>query len=129
MNCNVLKFFSQNIRKNKLIIDTILETQFLYDIIFIQEPPWFTICSIPSSNNCKGKPLVGVSHYPNQITFARPPSNQLDYPRVMTFINICISHLYFSLQNNVLNHRDISYISFSNQGSIFFMINVYSDSS
>jgi len=39
MNCNVLKFFSQNVRKNKLIVDIILETQSLYDIIFIQEPP------------------------------------------------------------------------------------------
>ena len=37
MNCNVLKFFSQNIRKNKLIVNTILEIQFSYDIIFIQE--------------------------------------------------------------------------------------------
>ena len=43
MNCNVLKFFSQNVRKNNLIIDTILETHSLYDIIFIQEPTWFII--------------------------------------------------------------------------------------
>ena len=27
IDCNILKFFSQNIRKNKLIVDTILETQ------------------------------------------------------------------------------------------------------
>ena len=129
MNCNFLKFFSQNIRKNKLIVNTILETQFSYDIIFIQESPWFIICSIPSSNNCKGEPLVGVSHHLNWITFTRPPSNQLDYPRVMTFINICISYLRFSLWNNILNHRDISCISFLNQSSIFFIINVYSNSS
>ena len=114
MNCNVLKFFSQNIRKNKLIVDTILETQFSYDIIFIQEPPWSIIYSISSSNNCEEEPLVGIPHHPNWITFTRPPSNQLDYPRVMTFINICILRLCFSLQNDVLNHRDISCISFSN---------------
>ena len=35
--------------------------------------------------------------------------------------------LYFSLQNNILNHRDVLYISFFNQGSIFFLINMYSD--
>ena len=45
----------------------------------------------------------------------------------MTFINICISHLCFSLRNDILNHRDISYISFLNQGFIFFIINIYSD--
>jgi len=95
MNCNVLKFFSQNVRKNKLIVDTILDTQFSYDIIFIQEPLWSIIHSVPSSNNCQEEPLVGIPHHPNWITFARPLSNQLDYPRVMTFINIHILHLFF----------------------------------
>ena len=129
MNCNVLKFFSQNVRKNKLIIDTILETQSLYDIVFIQEPPWSIICSISSSNNYEGEPLVGVlkPHHPNWTTFTRLLSNQLDYPRVATFINICISCLCFSLQNDILNHRDISHISFLNQSSTFFIINVYFD--
>jgi len=129
MNCNILKFFSQNIRKNKLIVDTILETQFSYDIVFIQEPSWSIIHSIPSSNNCEGEPLVGVPHHPNWTMFARLPSNQSDYPRAMTFINIHISCLCFSLQNDILNHRDIFCISFLNQVSTFFMINVYSDSS
>ena len=129
MNCNVLKFFSQNVRKNKLIVDTILETQSLYDIIFIQEPLWSIIHSIPSSNNCKEEPLVGVPHHPNWITFTRSLSNQSDYPRVVSFINMCISHLCFSLQNDILNHRDISCILFSNQSSTFFMINIYSDTS
>ena len=129
MNCNILKIFSQNIRKNKLIINTILETQFSYNIIFIQEPPWSIIRSIPSFNNYEGEPLVGISHHPNWITFTRLPSNQSDYPRVTTFINIRISRLRFSLQNDILNYRDISYISCLNQSSTFFMINVYSDSS
>ena len=129
MNCNVLKFFSQNIRKNKLIINTILETQSLYDIIFIQELPWLIICSIPSSSNCDGEPLVGVLHHPNWYTFTRNLTNQSNSPRVITYINICILHFCFSLWNDILNHRDISWISFLNQGSIYFMLNVYSDSS
>jgi len=129
MNCNVLKFFSQNVRKNKLIIDTILETQFSYDILLIQEPPWATIHSIPSSMNCKGELLVRVPYHSNWLTFTRNPTNHLDSPRVITYINIHVSHFRFSLQNDVLNHRDISYISFLNQGSVYFIINVYSDSS
>ena len=36
--CN-LKVFSQNIRKNLLIINIILETNNYFDIILIQEPP------------------------------------------------------------------------------------------
>ena len=37
--CDVLKLFSQNIHKNSLIINTILETQMSFNIVFIQEPP------------------------------------------------------------------------------------------
>ena len=127
MNCKVLKFFSQNIRKNKLIIDTILETQFLYDILLIQELPWATIQSIPSSKNCEGELLVGVPHHPNWLTLARNLTYHTDSPRIITYINIHVSCLRFSLCNDVLNHRDISCISFLNQGSIYFIINVYSD--
>ena len=129
MICDILKIFSQNIWKNNLIINTILETQSAFDIVFIQEPPWLTIWTILSSTSCKGEELVGVSHYPNWLTFARTIANQSDSPRVLTYINICISHLCFSLQNDIFNHRDISYIFFSNQGSIYFLINIYLDSS
>ena len=129
MNCDILKFFSQNVRKNRLIVDTILETQHQFNIIFIQKPPWSIICSIPSSNNCKGESLVGISHHSNWYIFARHPTNQFDFPRVVTYINIHALCLCFSLQNDILNHRDISCISFSNQGSIYFMLNIYSNSS
>jgi len=33
-----LKIFSQNVRKNNIIINTILEVNHDFDIIFIQEP-------------------------------------------------------------------------------------------
>jgi len=32
-----IKIFSQNMWKNNLIVNTILETQYSFDIIFIQE--------------------------------------------------------------------------------------------
>ena len=50
-------------------------------------------------------------------------------PRVITYININISFLCFFFQNGILNYRDISCISFFNCSSIYFLINVYSDSS
>ena len=99
MICDILKLFSQNVRKNKLIINTILETQFSYNIIFFQEPLWSIIYSIPSSNSHKGELLVGILHYPNWLTFARFPTNQSDSLRVMTYINICVSCLQFSITN------------------------------
>jgi len=65
------KLYSQNIHKNNLIVNTILETLSLFDIIFIQEPPLLVIQSIFSSTSCEGEVLVGVSHYPNWTTFFR----------------------------------------------------------
>jgi len=126
---DILKLYSQNVCKNSLIINTILETQSLFDIIFIQESPWLAIQSIPSSASCEGKELVGVTHHPNWLTFSRLSSCPSESPRMVAYINICILSLHFSLQNDILNHRDMSCISFFNQGSVFFLINVYSDSS
>jgi len=53
-----LNFFLQNIRKNSLIVNTILETQKQFDIILIQEPPWSEIHKIPSTTSCDGEPAT-----------------------------------------------------------------------
>ena len=55
--------------------------------------------------------------------------NNHDLSRVASYINIRLSYFCFSLRNDVLNHRNISCISFFNCGSIFYLINIYSDSS
>ena len=60
-----LKIFLQNIQKNSLIVNTILETQSQFDIVFIQEPSWSEICRIPSSLDCKGETLMETTHHPN----------------------------------------------------------------
>jgi len=53
MICNNLKKFSQNVCKNSLIVNTILEAQAFFNIIFLQELPWSIICTIPSSTSCE----------------------------------------------------------------------------
>ena len=59
-----IKIFSQNICKNNFIINTILETQCTFDIIFIQELFLSFICSILSSKNKKDEELVRVLWQP-----------------------------------------------------------------
>ena len=59
------KIFLQNVQKNNLIVNTILELKMDFDIIFIQEPSWLTICTIPSLRNCEGESLVGIANHPN----------------------------------------------------------------
>jgi len=124
-----LKVFSQKIQKNSLIVNTILETQSQFDIIFIQEPPWSEIHKIPSSLDCKDKALIGTTHHPNWLLFARIPSERLDSPRVITYINICFSSFHFLLCKDIINHRNIILISFLNNYVCYYIMNVYSDSS
>ena len=124
-----LKIFSQNVWKNLLIVNAILETQSQFNIIFIQELPWSAIHLIPSITSCEKEILVGMPHHPNWLSFARTLSNQLDSLRVLAYINIRLSSLHFSLQKDIINHRDILFISFFNNNICSFIMNVYSDSS
>jgi len=124
-----LNVFFQNVWKNNLLTNTILEAQINFDIIFIQELSWSIIRSIPSSSNKEEKELVGILNHPNWITFSRNLTNPPDLLRVIIYINIRISFLCFSLFKDILDHRDISFISFFNCGSIYSLMNVYLDSS
>jgi len=109
------KIFSQNIWKNNLIMNTILEVNFNLDIIFIQELSWSTICSIPSSGNCKGKSSVGVVNYSKWLMFTRTSETENDFPRVIIYVNIRLAFFCFSLCNNIINHRDILLVFFQQQ--------------
>jgi len=64
-----------------------------FDIIFIQEPFWLTICTIPSLRNCEGESLVGIANHPNWLIFFRSSETESDYPRVVIYVNIRLSPL------------------------------------
>ena len=55
--------------------------------------------------------------------------NSQDLLRVIIYINTRISSLCLSLCKDIFNYRDISFISFFNCGSIYFLMNIYSNSS
>ena len=122
-------FLKMSGKTNNLLTNTILEVQIDFDIIFIQEPPWSIKRSISSSSNKEGEELVGIPNHPNWITFSRNSTNPQDLLRVITYINIRISSLHFSLHKNIFDHRDIFLISFFNCSSIYSLINIYLDSS
>ena len=112
-----------------LTVNTIVETHCHFDIILIQEPPWSIICLIPNSTCSEEKALVGAPYHPNWLSFARPPVTQLDFPRVLAYINICLSSFHFSLCRDIINHRDILLISFFTNNVCSSIINIYSDAS
>ena len=123
-----LKIFSQNVQKNSLIVNTILESLTHFDIILIQELPWSEIRKIPSSSNCEGDPLIGSVHHPNWISFARTLSGDKDSPKVISYINIHLLSFRFLLCKDIINHRDINFISFFNNNVCYYILNIYSDS-
>ena len=79
--------------------------------------------------NEEGEQLVESSNYSNWITLSRNTFNDNDSPRVISYINIRLSQLCFYLQKDIFNYRNISCFSFFNNDSIYFLINIYSDSS
>ena len=124
-----IKIFSQNVQKNNLIVNTILETYFAFNIVFIQVLSWLTIRSILSLKNRNREELVGVPNHPNWLTFTNTSSSINDYPRVITYVNIKLFSFQFSLHKNIYNHRDILLVPFLNNNNILFLINIYSNSS
>ena len=78
-----LKIFSQNVQKNNFIIKTILEAHSDFDIIFIQEPSWSFICSIPCYDNNEDNPLMELSITP---TGSHLQESQL---HITSFLELC----------------------------------------
>ena len=107
----------------------ILEVNINFNIIFIQEPSWTTIRSILSSVDCKGVLLLDIANYPNWLTFAREPDMIKECPRVTIFINIRLTSFQFYFHKNIIDDRDILLASFFVSSKLFWIMNVYSDSS
>jgi len=103
MILNSIKIYSHNVYKNNFLINTILKTQYLFNVIFIQELSWSILRTIPSFTNYKGDKLVGVPNHPDCVTFSRSYTQPNDSSRVITYCNICLSSLRFSLRNNIYN--------------------------
>jgi len=104
-----------------------LEVQKEFNIIFIQELPWLFIKFIPSLFNRKEDKLVSIPNHSCWINFSKNPSNPNKFLRVIIYINIQLANLCFTLCKDIFNYRDVSCISFFNCGSIYFLLNIYSD--
>ena len=62
---NIIRIYSQNVQKNYMLVDSFLESQKdLYDILFIQEPPWNFIQLAPSTSSPSGQEVVGAPIHP-----------------------------------------------------------------
>ena len=62
----MIHIYSQNVWKNYVLVDSLLEFQKdLYDILFIQEPPWNFIHFAPSTTISGGDKVVCAPIHPD----------------------------------------------------------------
>lgn len=66
-------------------------------------------------------------NHSNWLIFVRSLSSNNDSLKVVIYINIRLLFFWFLLCKDLLNHRNISLVSFFNNSIIFFLINVYSN--
>ena len=120
----MIRIYSQNVWKNYMLVDSLLETQKdLYDILFIQEPPWNFIRFAPSTSSPGGQEVVGAPIHPEWTQVVQISQDSEQMPRVMCFIHFRLSRLHFALRRDIVNHRDIQLLSFFNRDKCQFLMN------
>jgi hypothetical protein len=61
-----LRIFSQNVNGNYMYTDSLLSDLYEnYDLLFLQEPPWWFIRAAPSSSSRDGTDVIGGPLNPN----------------------------------------------------------------
>jgi len=98
MISKTLNIFLQNVRKNRLLTDIILENNKKFDVLFIQELIWSIIQQVPSFLNEEGENTISTSYYPSWIIFTQSTLDNNKYPRVIKYINIRLIRLRFLLK-------------------------------
>src|SRR5215467_1047767 len=122
-----IRIFSQNVNRNYLHVDTLLETlKYDFDILFIQEPPWRVIRQAPSPSNPDGEDVIGAPKHPDWTYMVRPPQRNLN-PRVMAYVSTRLSKLRPSLRRDLVDHRDIMFVSLFSGQDVINLLNVYNN--
>ena len=125
---NTIHIYSQNVQKNYVLVDSLLESQKdLYNILFIQEPPWNFIQFAPFTTSPSGQEVIGTAIHPEWTQVVQFLQDSKQTPRVMCFIHSRLPRLHFALRRDIVDHRDIQLLFFSNRGRCQFFMNVYSD--
>ena len=123
-----LKIFSQNVRKNKTLINTILEnSKNNMDIILVQELPKSLIRHVLSHTDPTGDPIYGTPNHPDWTLFIRQDPAQENYAWVATYVNKKLQKMRFTLRLDIINYRNVNVLAFHSGQHINYVINIYSD--
>ncbi|KAF8955880.1 hypothetical protein BDZ97DRAFT_1672757, partial [Flammula alnicola] len=123
-----VRVLSWNVARDGMSLDVILSTcTNIYDIIFVQEPPWRHIRTAPSAKTRKGEDVIGAPNHPDWLAMVRAPTTADERPRVMTYVSTRLARYRPSVRRDVIDHPDIQVLSLSTSAETFFLMNVYSD--
>jgi hypothetical protein len=123
-----LRIFSQNVNGNYAYMDSLLSDLYEnYDLLFLQEPPWWYIRAAPSSSSRGRTDVIGGPLNPNWGALSghlawTPP------PRIMVYFSNRIANLRPGLCRDLVDHRDILLFSLGLGGDTLFYANIYLDS-
>jgi len=123
-----LKIFSQNVRKNKTLMNIILENnKNTIDVILVQEPPKSLIHHVLSHTDPLGDPIYSIPNHLDWTLFIRQELAQKNYVRVAIYVNKKLMKMRFTLRPNIINYQGINVLAFYSGQHINYIINIYSD--
>ena len=123
----VLRIFSQNVNRNYGYMDSLLASLYdEYDLLLIQEPPWRSIRTAPSSVSRDGEEVIGHPINPNWGSLIRH-SGLESPPRVAVYFNVRIAALCPAYRRDLIDDRDILLFSLGIGSGTQLYANIYSD--
>ena len=85
---DMIRIYSQNVWKNYVLVDSLLESQKdLYDILFIQKPPWNFIRLALSTTASRGDEVVGAPIHPDWTQVVQFPQSSEQTPRALSILD------------------------------------------
>ena len=105
------RIFCQNVNRNIALLDSILASSIDdFDIIFIQELPWWLVRNAPSGNSPEGEPVIGTAIHLDWglIVHKSDLCNEgADNPRVAVYVHKHLKGLRPGYCWDLIDHWDI----------------------
>ena len=123
----IVRILCQNVNRSFAHVDILLEcNKDMFDIVFLQEPPWKRLCAAPSTRSREGEDVVGAPNHPEWLVIVWPLEAD-DLPCVMAYMSKCLASYQPALRHDIVDHCDILLLSLFTGHEPMHLLNVYSD--
>ena len=121
--------YSHNVNQKYVYVSTLLEElRDLYDILFLQEPPWQTVRYSASMKSKKGEPVKGPPLHPHWIPIVpKAVDAHIGCPHVMAYVHRNLWVLKPKNYTDIVDHPDVLLLTLKGPSGPLNVLNVYSD--